>query len=127
MKVTFVILVLSASLFAATSNPQSRPPHRSCTWCHVPSLGAQPVREEQKVVLMNSAVCLSCHDGVTGPDLSDVHAVHVGRFSNEPQRCTDCHDPHDRTGSYMQLRGKNGPETEQSAMFDFCRGCHLDH
>lgn len=76
---------------------------------------------------MQSAVCLSCHDGVIGPGLSDVHAVHLGRFANEPQQCTDCHNPHDRTGSYMQLRGKHGPETEQSAMFGFCRGCHTDH
>ena len=132
MKLVFAIIVLSASL-ASAHDSQVRPPHRSCTWCHVPSVGTQPVREgqkpdsEKKAVLMQSAVCLSCHDGVTGPDLSDVHAVHVGRFSNEPQRCTDCHDPHDRTGSYMQLRGKNGPETEQSALFGFCRGCHTDH
>ncbi len=75
---------------------------------------------------MRSSLCLSCHDGVTGPDLTDVHAVHLGRVANEPRRCTDCHDPHDRTGSYMQLRGKHGPETEQSAMFGFCRGCHTD-
>ena len=130
MKLTFAICVFSASLaLASTDNPQSHPPHRPCTWCHVPSAGAQPGHEQTKkaALTVDSSLCLSCHDGVTGPDLSDVHFVHVGRFSNEPQRCTDCHDPHDRTGSYMQLRGKDGPETEQSAMFGFCRGCHSDH
>jgi len=130
MKLALMVCVLSASLaFALPDNSaQARPPHQECTWCHVPSVGRPPAREGQKkVAVMQSAVCLSCHDGMTGPELSDVHAVHMGRFPNEPRNCLDCHDPHDHTGSYVQLRGKNGPETEQSAMFGFCRGCHSDH
>jgi 5-methylcytosine-specific restriction endonuclease McrA len=130
MKLILLICVLGVSLASpATNNSQPRPPHQSCTWCHVPRTSVQAVSEQTRKAALpiNSSTCLSCHDGNLGPALSDVHAIHIGRFPNEPQTCLDCHNPHDRTGSYMQLRGKHGPETEQTWMLDFCRDCHTDH
>jgi hypothetical protein len=130
----WAILTFASIAFAQTASTSSPPePHKSCGWCHVPDRSlpeaAAPARRNQKDHRLRQTlpICLSCHDGMIGPGLDEIHDVHQGRLRNEPTDCLDCHNPHDRTGSYRMLRGTRGPETESSATLGFCRGCHTQY
>ena len=139
MKILGILLVVSTLSLIANAQPGTSAPnlagrrsfqeiHNNCAWCHTPSRTATSMPAAHSSNDDHaSALCISCHDGVSAESRDDVHDNHASSHDHRGLSCTTCHNPHDRTGSYMALRGKAGPETESSAKLGFCRGCHPDH
>jgi hypothetical protein len=124
-----VCLILSIASSADNDAPKQHDfskTHNTCTWCHTSSNGALETGVSKVGQHRSTSICLSCHDGIVAQTFDDGHFNHAARNHNSLD-CITCHDPHDRTHSYMALKGKRGPETEGSAKLDFCRGCHADH
>ena len=137
-----IVLCLAACTLLSSSaigQRSSELVHRNCSWCHtsasppvkVITAAATPEHgikiPRVKITKASAPVCLSCHDGFTAQALDQAHINHAPTDKHGGLDCLVCHDPHDRTRSYRMLRGRNGPETAQTAVLGFCRECHTDY
>jgi hypothetical protein len=133
MRLAALYLVIGALCAFASRKNTVEPAHQSCSWCHTPTkMLVKEVKTNGAVKTWRTSkatftMCLSCHDGSTAGALDRGHPNHVPGENRAGLDCLVCHNPHDKSGSYRLLRGKNGAETEKTAVLAFCRECHTDH
>src|SRR5579884_4172255 len=101
--------------------------HRSCEDCHHCTHSHATATDTASLEKKFSyRECLTCHDGQLAEEPNPtLHFAHIHIDKKEGLKCSICHNPHDRSGSFCMLRSKYGqPLTAKTAGLDFCRECH---